>query len=201
MVGGDRSQKFRSIAAGAAVLVVLLTGCAGAAEGEAEETASNIVAGATLAQSKSYAQLLRNEASSRLPEIILKEVSETSDVSVACEDESDDPDGLARSWSSSTKILITNSTAARVQSVSEDLIATFVDQGWKSELEESSTETLSVADLRSESSLAWIKVETASKAADQVPSIVITATGVCALTEGPTSDEVVLLEGQDAPVS
>jgi hypothetical protein len=198
MVGGDRTRRIVTIAAGAVTLATVLGACASGGGAEQSQNISSALGDVTLAQSKSYAQLLRNEASSRLPEIILKEVSETTDVSVACEDESADPEGLARSWSSTTSILITNSTAARVQSVSEDLIATFVDQGWTSTLAEESTDTLTIADLRNDSSLAWIQIATASKSDGQVPSIVITARGACAMTEGPLSDEVVLLEGQDA---
>jgi hypothetical protein len=150
----------------------------------------------TLAQSKSYAQLLRNEASSRLPSIVLKEVSESTDSSVPCDD---DPAGLARSWSSSTSILITNSTASRIQKVADDLAQTFVDQGWSSNPESESTEDLTITALTSDASLASIEITTASKAAGQAPSITITTTGVCAMTAGPESDEVKKLEGQDQP--
>jgi len=193
MVGGDRRIRTLGAVAIAAAVLGVVAGCAGAGAGAEPGVASDV----TLAQSKSYAQLLRNEASSRLPPIVLKEVAGSSDSSVACEEASDDPDGLVRSWTSSTDILVTNSTAARVQKVADDLIASFVDQGWSADSGTGSTEELTVTELTSKASLASIEIATASKADGQAPGITITATGVCALTGGPDSDEVTKLEAQD----
>ena len=95
-------------------------------------------------------------------------------------------------------ILVNNSTAARIQKVADDLAASFVDQGWKAKIDEGSTDALAVTTLRSATSLADIAITATSKGADQVPSIQITATGVCALTGGPDSDEVTMLEKQDS---
>lgn len=177
----------------ATVVVVAVVSALGACASDTGSTgAANEV---TLAQSKSYAQLLRNEASSRLPDIVLKQVAESSDVSIACDDS--DPEGLSRSWSSSMSILVTNSTAARIQKVADDLAASFVAQGWKAKLADESTDTLVVTRLRSATSLADIAITATSKGDDQAPSIQITATGVCALTDGPESDEVTMLEGLD----
>jgi hypothetical protein len=187
MFGGGR---FILATVGVVVVVSSVGACASAADSPTAEAVSDV----TLAQSKSYAQLLRNEASSRLPEIVLKQVAESSDVSVACDD---DPAGLSRSWSSSMSILVTNSTAARIQEVANDLADSFVAQGWKAKQADESTDTHIVTTLRSATSLADIAITATSKATDQVPSIQITATGVCALTEGPESDEVTMLEGQD----
>ncbi|GAB3607696.1 hypothetical protein GCM10027413_31050 [Conyzicola nivalis] len=187
MVGGGRF-----VVSTVAALAVVLS--LGACAGEVEAPTSVAERQVTLAQSKSYAQLLRNEASSRLPEIVLKQVAESTDVSIACDA---DPAGLLRSWTSTMKILVTNSTAARVQQVADDLAATFVEQGWKADLAEESTDTLVVTRLRSATSLADMAITATSKATDQVPSIQVTATGVCALTGGPESDEVTKLE-QDA---
>jgi hypothetical protein len=173
MFGGGR---FILSTVGAVVVVSSLGACATTSESPSAEAVSDV----TLAQSKSYAQLLRNEASSRLPEIVLKQVAQSTDVSIACDD---DPAGLSRSWSSSMSILVTNSTAARIQQVADDLAASFVAQGWKAKQTDESTDSHVVTQLRSATSLA---------------DIAITATGVCALTEGPESDEVTLLEGQDA---
>jgi hypothetical protein len=190
MVGGGRRRTAAAMVAGAAVALTMV-GCAGAGQ---STPASGVVADVTLAQSKSYAQLLRNEASSRLPPIVLKEVSESTDVSIACDDVQDDPAGRARSWGSSTRILITNSTASRIQSVSDDLAQSFVDQGWAADVAPTSSDDLTVVGLTSDASLASIEITTASKATGQVPSITITATGACALTDGPESDEVRMLE-------
>ncbi|WP_411698662.1 hypothetical protein [Conyzicola sp.] len=188
MVGGGR---FVLSTVAAVVVVMSLGACAG--EGDAPTAVAERQV--TLAQSKSYAQLLRNEASSRLPEIVLKQVAESTDVSIACDD---DPAGLLRSWTSTMKILVTNSTAARVQQVADDLAATFVEQGWKAAEGEESTDTLVVTKLRSATSLADMAITATSKATDQVPSIQVTATGVCALTGGPESDEVTMLEHDEA---
>jgi hypothetical protein len=190
MVGGGRF-----VLSMVATTAVVLSLGACAAEGDAQT--SGAVRQVTLAQSKSYAQLLRNEASSRLPEIVLKQVAESTDVSIACDD---DPAGLLRSWTSTMKILVTNSTAPRVQQVADDLAATFVDQGWKADIGEESTDTLVVTRLHSATSLADMAITATSKATDQVPSIQVTATGVCALTAGPQSDEVMLLEQEAAIV-
>lgn len=188
MVGGGRRKSGGMFAA--AFVLVTLAGCASMGGAESSSEVSDV----TLAQSKSYAQLLRNEASSRLPEIVLKEVAQSTDVSVACDS---DPEGLARSWSSSTSILITNSTAARIQTVADDLAATFVEQGWTVSPDASSTDTQIVTELTSEASLAAIEIAAALKADGQEPSIRITATGVCAMTGGPESDEVLKLEQQE----
>ena len=192
MVGGDRRKKSLGAAFAGIVVLVALAGCA-----DGETSAPRAASDVTLAQSKSYAQLLRNEASSRLPPIVLKEVARSTDVSVACDDADDDPHGLVRSWTSSTDILITNSTASRIQEVADDLIESFVAQGWAADTESASTETLTVTGLSSKASLASIEIATASKSEGQAPSIRITATGVCALTDGPESDEVTKLENQE----
>jgi hypothetical protein len=167
------------------VVAVSVSGCAGSSPGDAAPASE-----ATIAQSKSYAQLLRNEASSRLPPIVLQEVSESTDTSVACDDPSEDAAGLRRAWESSTRILVSNSTATRIQSVSDDLVASFVAQDWTATAAEGSTDTLDRVELSSTSSLAGIVIETAHKAEGQEPSIHIVSTGVCALTGGPDSDEV-----------
>lgn len=192
MVGRRRKMRSSGVVMIAVTALVVLSGCASGGS-----PASGAVDDVTLAQSKSYAQLLRNEASSRLPPIVLKEVASSSDISVACDAASDDPDGLVRSWNSSTNILVTNSTASRVQKVADDLVSTFVAQGWADDRENSSTEILTVTTLTNTASLASIEIATAAKADGQAPSITITTTGVCALTEGPESDEVTTLENQD----
>lgn len=171
------------------VVVGLLSGCAGSPA----EDAAGSAAGVTIAQSKSYAQLLRNEASSRLPSIVLKEASESTDAPVACGDAATDPDRLEQSWASSTRILVSNSRAATVQTVTDELVASFVDQDWTATPTAESTDVLQSVDLSSATSLASIQVVTALRTDAQAPSIHIIATGACAVTGGPDSDEVVKL--------
>jgi hypothetical protein len=57
-----------------------------------------------------------------------------------------------------------------------------------------------VTRLHSATSLADVTITATSKASDQVPSIQVTATGVCALTGGPESHEVTMLE-EDAALA
>ena len=171
------------------VALLVVSGCAGtAAPGAGAATA-------TLSQTKSVAQLLRNEAASRLPHIVVKDVNETLDVSEACETVADDPDGLLRSWLSTTTILLTNSQSARIATVSDSLAQSFVDQGWTQTHTDSDNQTLIA--LKSETSLAEIEFSVEPKAKGQEPAIRISATGPCVPTDGAESDEVQKLEGRD----
>jgi hypothetical protein len=169
--------------------LLVVSGCAGTTSPGAGEV------DATLAQTKSVAQLLRNEAASRLPHIVVKDVNETLDVSEACESVADDPEGLVRSWLSSTTILLTNSQAARITTVSDSLAESFVDQGWTQTHTDSDNQTLIA--LESETSLARIEFSVEPKVKGQEPAIRISATGPCVQTAGTNSDEVKKLEGRD----
>jgi len=171
------------------VALLVVSGCAGTtAPGAGAATA-------TLSQTKSVAQLLRNEAASRLPHIVVKDVNETLDVSEACETVADDPDGLLRSWLSTTTILLTNSQSARIATVSDSLAQSFVDQGWTQTHTDSDNQTLIA--LKSETSLAEIEFSVEPKVKGQEPAIRISATGPCVPTAGAESDEVKKLEGRD----
>ena len=150
---------------------------------------------ATLAETKSAAQLLRNEAASRLPDIIVKQVNETTDVSESCESPAKDPEGLSRSWLSTTSIMLTNSQSARITTVSEELAQSFVDQGWVESTEAADSQTLIA--LSNKSSLAHIEFSVEPKAEGQKPAIRIATTGPCVTTGGADSDEVRSLEGRD----
>ena len=150
---------------------------------------------ASLAETKSAAQLLRNEAAGRLPDIIVKQVNETTDVSESCESEAADPKGLKRSWLSTTSIMLTNSQSARIATVSEKLAQSFVDQGWVESSDESDNQTLIA--LSNTSSLAHIEFSVEPKAKGQKPAIRISTTGPCVTTAGADSDEVKALEGRD----
>ena len=184
------SVRSTTVIAVALSAVVLLCGCAASAG-----TGAGGVAQATLAETKSAAQLLRNEAASRLPDIIVKEVNETTDLSESCKPVADDPDGLERSWLSTTSILLTNSQSARIEVVSEELAQSFVDQGWVESKEASSNQTLIA--LTNESSLARIEFSVEPKAKGQQPAIRISTTGPCVTTAGGESDEVKKLEGRE----
>ena len=141
----------------------------------------------TLVETKSPVQLLRNEAWYRLPDVMIKEDSETSDSSQACDDE-----GALRSWQSSTVALVTNSQAPRVVIAGDDLAASFVAQGWAAERSEDGAAVLTV--LTRATSVAVIEIEAVEKTDGHRASIRITASGPCVMTAGADSDEVRNLE-------
>ena len=145
----------------------------------------------TLAQSKSPVQLLRNEAWYRLPEVMVKGDSETTDESVACDD---DPQELMRSWHSSTIALVNNSFAPRVVGVGDELAQTFVEQGWEAERTETETSVLTV--LTRPVSIAVIEIEAVLKTSEHRATVRISATGPCVATAGKDSDEVRSLEAE-----
>lgn len=145
----------------------------------------------TLARTKSPVQLLRNDAWYRLPEVMIKEDSETTDASQACDD---DPLGKMRAWHSSTIALVTNSQAPRVVLAGDNLAATFVEQGWEAQRSEESNAVLTV--LTRSSSVAVIEIEAVEKTEEHRASIRITASGPCVSTAGADSDEVRDLEGE-----
>jgi len=188
MFGGRR---IAALIVPVASAIVLLTGCAGGGEG----TAGAADPQPTLAETKSVAQLLRNEAASRLPEIVFKEINGTNDVSEACESATDDPDGLSRSWLSSMTILLTNSQSARIATVSQELADSFVADGWVEKTSDSTDATLIT--LTNENSLATIAFSVEPKADGQEPAIRIATSGPCVPTAGEGSDEVLQLEGRD----
>jgi hypothetical protein len=65
-----------------------------------------------------------------------------------------------------------------------------VEQGWVSEPD---TEEQGIV-LTKAVSAAELRLTTVERSADNEPQIIISTVGPCVLTEGPNSDEVVLLE-------
>lgn len=161
----------------------------------------------TLAESKSPAQLLRNEAASRIPAIYVDEVIEAQDTSVACLSEADDPDGVVRSWHSTVNVLMVDDGRADVKAIVKEFVASFVDQGWTArDLGGNAYTTAKL--LESETSLADIQVtgfipnpNQASTAleenVDQL-TVRVEVHGPCVRTAGSTSDEVTALEKSKA---
>ena len=141
----------------------------------------------TLARTKSPVQLLRNDAWYRLPEVMVKDDAETTDVSKACDD-----NGAMRSWTSSTVALVTNSQAPRVVTAGDNLAASFVEQGWEAARSEEGGAVLTV--LTRGTSVAVIEIEAVEKTEAHRASIRITASGPCVVTAGADSDEVRNLE-------
>lgn len=164
------------------VVVLALAGC------------SSGVHTLTLVETKSPVQLLRNDAWYRLPDVMIKADTETSDVSVGCDQ---DATGVLRSWRSSTVALLNNSQAPRVVTAGDELAATFVEQGWSAERVEDGAAVLTV--LTRTTSVAVIEIEAVQKTEGQRASIRITTSGPCVITAGPESDEVRDLEAITAP--
>ena len=169
----------------AALVLLALTGCASPA---AESSAFDELGDLTLVESKAPTQFLRNEAASRVPTVVVQDVAETTDASVACLGAAVDPDGLARQWNSTAVFLVTNSQGARVVTVTDGLATSFVDQGWSSQQVDGSTV------LTSATSPVVMRLAAVPKATGMHAQILITTTGPCVVTDGPESDEVTGLE-------
>ena len=155
----------------------------------------------SLADTKSPAQLLRNEAAARLPSEVIDEIIEAEDTSVACLSESDDPDGLVRSWHSTVDVTVTGE--AEVATLVTDLAASFAEQGWTVR-DLGGNATVSQKLLESDGSLADIQVsgltpDTGATSASleetvEQPTVKIAVHGPCVRTGGTKSDEVAALE-------
>ena len=166
-------------------IIFALSACATAQPGSLD---AEKLADATLVETKSTVQLIRNEAASRVPDIVVNDLTEVSDASAACRSTDIDPDGFARHWLSSATIDLTNSQAARVGTIATDLVASFADQGWTAEVSDGATL------LTHEATLVELSITAVEKTSTEHAHIAITTTGPCVLTAGPDSDEVLKLE-------
>lgn len=166
----------------ALTIVLVLTGCAGEAEAPT----------ASLTETKGPTQLLRNEASSRIPTGAIEAISGEEDQSVACKTEDEDPKGLYRSWQSSLTASIDKDAAWRVAQINSDLADSFIEDGWYVSGTKDGKDTTTLTRPGAVSTLAFTSTE---GDADGVGATVhIDATGPCVLTEGPDSSEVTKLE-------
>lgn len=170
-----------------AVIAVLLLGLSACAQ-----SAPSL----SLLDTKSPVQLLRNEAWFRLPAVMVKGDSEVTDVSVAC---NDDPKGRLRYWTSSTVALVNNSFAPRVTGVADNLVASFVEQGWTATRTEESGAVLTA--LEKVDTVAKMEIESVEKTSEHRATVRISVTGPCVRTDGPDSDEVRMLTPKDEPGS
>jgi hypothetical protein len=180
------------------IAVVGLAGCA------APDTIPGDYPDIALADTKSPTQLLRNEATDRLPAEVIDQITESEDTSVACLSETDDPKGLIRSWHSTADVTIVNDGTADVDALVDDLVASFVDQGWTARALGGNASVTSML-LESDSSLADMQIsglvpnpDQASTALEQTVTqltVQIQVHGPCVRTDGPKSDEVLDLEG------
>jgi len=170
-------------AAAAMSVVILLTGCAG---GGSDENA------VSLTDTKGPTQLLRNEASSRIPSGSIDAIAGEEDHSVACKSEDEDPKGLYRSWQSSLLAQIDADAAWRVAQIGTDVSDSFIADGWFVSGTKDGKDTTTLTRPGAVSTLAFTTTE--GDANGVGATIHIDATGPCVLTEGPKSSEVTRLE-------
>lgn len=201
MVSADRStnrSQFGTIAVIAAGLML-----AGTLAGCSPQATTDAGSSVTLAQSKSPVQLLRNETASRIPTGAIESLGESTDSSVACLSEDDDPDGLVRQWTSTSVVLIERASQWRTAKIAKDLVQTLVDDGWTARDAGGSasvhssllTRGVSLAEIQITSKVPSESAASTSK--DELVTdyrIEIETHGPCVQTEGPQSDEVTRLE-------
>jgi len=185
MVGGD--HKWAAVVAVSVLSVSLLAGCAA-------ETQANVL---TLAQTKSPVQLLRNETASRVPTTMIDEVAESVDVSVACKTVEADPTGIMRKWKSSVLMTIKSGSAWRTLDVADDIVQTYVDEGWTSSRGFDSAVTVSVLESERQATDIEIQAREPEKGGDKGATLRVTTTGPCVATEGADSKEIRKLEKRD----
>jgi hypothetical protein len=157
----------------------------------------------SLTDTKSPAQLLRNEAANRIPADVIDQIIESEDVSVACLSEQDDPEGTIRSWHSTADVLIKDGND--VKQLTKDLAASFEEQGWTSRNLGGNVNVVSKL-LESDTSLASIQVSGFEPNSDQGTTgledpvdqltVQVQVHGPCVRTGGANSDEVKTLENR-----
>jgi hypothetical protein len=192
----SRGNRIRLSAAAAALALSLttLTACSAGA-GAAGHS------GPTLAETKSPVQLLRNEAATRIPPAVIESVSQTADVSVACKTEAEDPKGLRRSWYSDVQVTVEAGSAWRVDTIVDDLAASFVDQGWVATPLDTRSDTHALK-LTKKSMPSAIRITahrpdpaaTAVVGTSEPVTIDLALNGPCVDTDGAKSDAVMKLE-------
>ena len=194
MVNGDHLIR----AAVVMLALTLLSGC-----GSPAPTVPGEYPDVSLAETKSPAQLLRNEAANRLPSEVIDLIIESEDASVACLSEKDDPQGIVRSWHSTADVLIIDDGVTDVQTLVNDLTGSFEDQGWIARTLGGNASVTSKL-LESEASLADIQIA-GYKPNDTMPTtgletkveqttVQIQVHGPCVRTAGTDSDEVTSLQ-------
>ena len=181
--------QFRVAAIAAIFLVTsVLTGC-----GDTTTRGDSV----TLAQTKAPVQLLRDETASRVPSGAVGAVAGMEDISISCKAKSKDPDGKSRKWKSSTLLEIESSSAWRTGAISEDVVQSFVDDGWKAADGVGGGATVKV--LNSETSASQIQLSTTlPESKKDTGSIQVTITGPCVDTDGEDSEEVMKLEKRES---
>ncbi|TBN57763.1 hypothetical protein EYE40_10390 [Glaciihabitans arcticus] len=178
------TQRVLAALATVAVASLALTGCSDTADGEKAEL--------TLAETKSPAQLLRNEAATRVPETVIDEVLKSQDFSSACQTAETDPEGLLRQWDSTVRLAVNADNGSRTKEILDELANSFVEQDWElGQFGGSSILELTSPDSPSVMHLSMVK---ADEETGEGGVIQITSSGPCVTTGGENSPEVVNLE-------
>jgi hypothetical protein len=148
----------------------------------------------TLAETKSPVQLLRNEAAGRIPAELISEVVAARDQSTSCQMASD-PEGRIRSWGSSVRVSLTDAAGKDVESIVDDLVASFEEQGWEAGIYGVS----SIVDLTSKDSIVAIHISPVAgdEETGAGAKVQLTVSGPCVVTDGAESDEVLDLERRE----
>lgn len=146
--------------------------------------------GLTLAETKSPAQLLRNEVATRLPDGITRSVA-NQDFTEACGD-----DTSIRSWRSSALAVVVDDRASELESIVGDLRSSFEGDGWTWSPGNDRLETIQAV-FTSASSTAEILVSATPASESKSATILIVVAGPCVETDGEDSDEVLKLENRD----
>lgn len=183
--------------AAACALAVVVAGCT------EEQPEASRYPDLTLRESKTSAQLLRNEVASRIPAEVVEAVGEAVDESVACLSEKEDADGTIRSWQSTATVALHDAAASGVDGIIDGVAESFTGQGWKL----ASLEGSAVIHTRylSKDTTAAIDLSAISDDEDamyvpsaelETASVVIVVHGPCVVTEGADSEEVMSLESR-----
>ncbi len=157
------------------LLIALLAGCAASP------------AELSLVETKSAVQLLRNSTAALVPDDALLSVVKSVDASEPCD--AGDP---IRRWRSSVILNISAQRAGEVRGFFDDLVARYVDDGWKRGNVGDREAVLSTPD--SVATIDVLMTEDADHDGDGA-SITVLVIGPCVTTDGQDSDEVTGLDG------
>jgi hypothetical protein len=155
--------------------------------------ASGPDAAATLVETKSPTQLLRNEAAHRLMTGTDEEVAEQTDFSAACKSDAEDPKGLYRSWRSTLLATVPPDSAIGVDQFVGALATSFAEDGWVLKESRGADDAAKVSTMTKSGSIATLTFTSTEDTGDGA-TIYIESSGPCVLTAGQDSDEVKNLE-------
>lgn len=168
----------------APAVLLILAACALSACASTPEPTS-----LTLGKSKPLVQLLRNEAAGRVPLDVVQQ-SANEDYSEAC---GDDPS--VRSWHSAVRLEVDEADAEAIDAIIEELSASFEKDGWIATPGNEREELKQAVYIKSGND-SEIHI-TSEVRAGVGRSVLVTVFGPCVQTDGPDSDEVTSLEGDD----